>query len=101
MCNSVPVEVSNPRDYLLEDLARFMFFQSTALNDVVVQITLWSALHKDAHIFSCLDNFVLLDDMWMSASTQDADLSLNLLLGPFFLKLGNIVDLDSNFLVRR
>lgn len=38
MCNSVPVEVSNPRDYLLEDLARFMFFQSTALNDVVVQL---------------------------------------------------------------
>jgi hypothetical protein len=71
------MDILNPCDDLLEELAGLFFFNSIVRNDVFEEFTATGILHDQIELAGGLDDFVELDDVGVADQFQDMNFSGN------------------------
>lgn len=75
MNNAQLVQVLDARDYLLEKLASFTFFEALVLDDVVEELTSRNVLGNQVKLPGSFNVFIQLDDVGVPDGLQYLDLS--------------------------
>jgi len=65
------VEILNTGNDLVEKLECLWLFNSLVFHDVVEKLTSIGILHDKVELFWCLDDFIELNDVWMSDELEN------------------------------
>lgn len=68
-------QVGEGRYELLEEPARLFLFQLILRSDVAEELAIAAVLHDEEETIGCFNDFVELDDVWVSNDFQDVQLT--------------------------
>ena len=95
------VKVLDPGDDLVEEFESLWFLHALVLHDVVEKFSTVSILHDQVELLGRLNDFVELNDVWVSDHLQDVNLSCHPLDVVHILDLILLKYLDGYFLPTR